>query len=73
MFDSERYVVMLWGLLAAGQSLVPATGDNSDMVVKIMLVVGAICLLAVVAMVVVPKLSKKQESEESEFEDTNEE
>jgi len=42
----------------------PMTGDQSDLGLTIGLIVGGVCVLAVVAMLIIPKLSRKKTSDE---------
>ena len=62
-------------ILAAAQLLAnPNTGDNSGTLVKILIIAGVLCVLAVAAMIILPKLSKKDDdSGESEIEEIDDE
>ncbi len=44
----------------------PLTGDNSDTGLIIGLIIGGVCVLAVVAMSVLPKLTRKSKMEDTQ-------
>ncbi len=66
---------MLKALIATIMLLVnPSTGDNSDVMLKVFIIAGALCVLAIVALLVLPKLSKKKEDDEqAEIEEIDQE
>lgn len=61
------FITLFFNLLAN-----PVTGDNSGTLLTILFVAGGLCVVAVAALLIVPKLSKKDASEESEIEEIHE-
>ncbi len=54
----------------------PATGDNSDAMLKILIAVGVVCVVAIAALVLVPKFLRKEKedpSDDTEIEEITEE
>lgn len=51
----------------------PVTGDNSGTVMTVLVIAGALCVVAIAALLIVPKLSKKEQSDQSEVEEIDEE
>ncbi len=52
-------------MLAAGM-LNPGTGDNTDLLLKIVIVAGILCVLCLAALLILPKVSKKEQKPEEE-------
>lgn len=58
-------------LMFAAALLNPATGDNTDLLLKILIVVGILCVLCLGALVILPKFSKKKDEQVEEVEVIN--